>query len=124
MGLYGQELLSDVEAEDPGVPDAGNLSADTLADVIGENEFQLISQWENWKSPNYRHVLMQSMMKHRLAKISGRVRIDGTAAVNPGQLIQLNGVGERFEGKLFVTGVRQEVEKGDWQTSFAIWYQS
>ena len=55
-------------------------------------------------------------MKHRLAKIRGRVRIDGTSEVKPGQIIQLNGVGERFQGKLFVTGVRQEVEKGDWQT--------
>src|SRR4051812_29917671 len=33
-----QELLSDVEAADPGVPDAGNLAPDVLADVIGEDE--------------------------------------------------------------------------------------
>jgi Rhs element Vgr protein len=58
------------------------------------------------------------MLKSKLAKIKGSVRTDGTAAVSPGQLIELTGVGERFEGKLYVTGVRQEVQQGTWQTVF------
>ncbi len=112
----GQELLSDVEAADPGVPDAGNLTPDTLAGVIGEDEFRLFHSGKI-EEPELQALVDAKMMKHRLAKIRGRVRIDGTAAVKPGQLIELNGVGERFEGKLFVTGVRQEIEKGDWQTA-------
>jgi len=111
----GQELLSDVEAEDPGIPDAGNLDADTLANVIGESEFRLYHSGKI-EEPELQALVNAKMMKNRLAKIRGRVRIDGTAAVKPGQLIELKGVGERFEGKLFVTGIRQEVEKGDWQT--------
>ncbi|AEV96867.1 type IV secretion protein Rhs [Niastella koreensis] len=110
-----QELLSDVEATDPGVPDAGNLTPDALADVLGEAEFRLIHSGKI-EEPELQALVDAKMMKHRLAKIRGRVRIDGTAAVKPGQLIELKGVGERFEGKLFVTGIRQEIEKGDWQT--------
>jgi len=110
-------LIADVEAEDPGVPDAGNLSSDALADVIGEEGFMLqhsgrlteqeLQQWANAK-----------MLKHKLAKIRGRVTTDGTAAVKPGQMIQLNGIGDRFEGKLFVTGVRQQISGGNWETAF------
>lgn len=37
-------------------------------------------------------------------------------SVKPGQIITLQGVGDRFKGDLFVTGVRQEVEKGLWET--------
>jgi Rhs element Vgr protein len=111
----GQELLSDVEAEDPGTPDAGNLDADALADVIGENEFRLYHSGKI-EEPELQALVNAKLLKNRLAKIRGRVRIDGTAAVKPGQIIELKGVGERFEGKLFVTGIRQEVEKGDWQT--------
>ncbi len=54
-----QELLSDVEAEEPSVPDAGNLEAGTLADVIGEDGYVLyhsgklpepeLQQWINAK---------------------------------------------------------------------------
>jgi len=59
-----------------------------------------------------------AMMKNRLAKIRGKVTTDGTAEVLPGQLIQLNGVGDRFEGKLFVTGIRHQITEGLWQTTF------
>ena len=112
-----QELIKDTEAEDPGVPDAGNLSADTLADVIGETEFRLFNP-AKIEEPELQAWVNAAMMKNRLAKIRGKVTTDGTAAVLPGQLIQLNGVGERFEGKLFVTGIRHEVTEGNWQTTF------
>ena len=112
-----QELSKDTEAEDPGVPDAGNLSADTLADVIGETEFRLFNS-AKIEEPELQAWVNAAMLKNRLAKIRGKVTTDGTAAVLPGQLIQLNGVGERFEGKLFVTGIRHEINEGLWQTTF------
>lgn len=112
-----QELVKDTEAEDPGVPDAGNLSADTLADVIGESEYRLFNS-AKIEEPELQAWVNAAMMKNRLAKIRGKVTTDGTADVLPGQLIQLNGVGERFEGKLFVTGIRHQITEGLWQTTF------
>ena len=110
-----QELTNNIEAEDPGVPEAGNLSADSLALIMGEEKFELqhsgnlpdqeLQQWANAK-----------MLKHKLAKVRGRVTTDGTAAVIPGKMIQINGIGERFEGKLFVTGVQHSINKGTWET--------
>jgi Rhs element Vgr protein len=110
-----QELSDAIQAADPGVPDAGNLSADTLATISGEEDFKL------FHSGKLEDAEMQAwvdacLMKHRLAKVRGHVSIDGTAAIEPGQMIQLNGVGERFEGKLYVTAVRQSINKGDWET--------
>jgi len=112
-----QELLKDTEAEDPGVPNAGNLSADTLADVIGETEFRLF-HGAKIEEPELQAWVNAAMMKNRLSKIRGKVTTDGTADVLPGQLIQLNGVGDRFEGKLFVTGIRHQITEGLWQTTF------
>jgi Rhs element Vgr protein len=112
-----QELVKDTEAEDPGVPNAGNLSADALADVIGETEYRLFNS-AKIEEPELQAWVNSVMMKNRLAKIRGKVTTDGTADVLPGQLIQLNGVGDRFEGKLFVTGIRHDVNEGNWQTTF------
>ncbi|HZL09945.1 MAG TPA: type VI secretion system tip protein VgrG [Prolixibacteraceae bacterium] len=112
-----QELVKDTEAEDPGVPDAGNLSADTLADVIGESEYRLFNS-AKIEEPELQAWVNAAMMKNRLAKIRGKVTTDGTADVLSGQLIQLNGVGERFEGKLFVSGIRHQITEGLWQTTF------
>ena len=112
-----QELVKDTEAEDPGVPDAGNLSADILANVIGESEYRLFNS-AKIEEPELQAWVNAAMMKNRLAKIRGKVTTDGTADVLPGQLIQLNGVGDRFEGKLFVTGIRHQITEGLWQTTF------
>lgn len=112
-----QELVNDAEADDPGVPEAGNLSADTLADVIGESEFRLFNS-AKIEEPELQAWVNAAMLKHRLAKIRGKVTTDGTADVLPGQLILLNGVGDRFEGKLFVSGIRHQITEGLWQTTF------
>lgn len=111
-----QELLDNVEAEEPSLPSAGNLDGADLANVLGEEGFVLYHSGKI-EEPELQQWVNAKMMKHRLAKIRGQVRIDGTAAVSPGQIIELNGVGERFEGKLFVTAVRQQYENGNWQTS-------
>ena len=112
-----QNLLDSTEAEDPSVPDAGNLTAATLANVINEKEFRLLHSGQ-MDEPELQAWVNAKMLRHRLAKIRGKVRTDGTAVVTPGDLIQLNGIGERFQGKLFVTGVSHRIEKGVWQTVF------
>lgn len=111
-----QELASDVEAEEPSVPAAGNLDGAALAAVLNEDEFVLYHSGKI-EAPELQQWVNAKMMKHRLAKIRGQVKIDGTAAVSPGQIIELKGAGDRFEGKLFVTAVRQQYENGNWQTN-------
>ena len=110
-------LIADIEAAEPGAPDTGNISAASLADVIGEEGFPLLhsgtlqqQELQSWAD--------SKLLKNRLAKIRGKVTVDGTASVKPGQMIELRGAGERFEGKLFVTGVRQHLQEGMWRTSF------
>lgn len=112
-----QELSDGTEASPATLPDAGNLDKDTLAGVINEDRFTLINS-AKMEDPEMQDWVDAMMMKHQLARIRGRVRTEGSPAVKPGQLIQLNGAGERFEGKLYVTGVRHEIEKGSWQTVF------
>ena len=111
-----QEVSDSTEAADPGVPAAGNLTPDALAGVIGDSEFRLYHSGK-MEDPEMQAWVDACLLKHRLAKVRGRVSTDGTADVEPGNIIQLNGVGDRFEGKLYVTGVRQSIEKGNWETS-------
>jgi len=54
-------------------------------------------------------------MRNKLSKTAGRVRIEGNALVKPGTMITLAGVGNRFNGNVFVTGVLHHYE-GYWQT--------
>lgn len=52
-------------------------------------------------------------MRNHLLRTAGRVRIQGNAAVKPGSMITLAGVGDRFNGNVFVTGVLHQYD-GSW----------
>jgi Rhs element Vgr protein len=110
-----QALISGVEAEDPQVPAAGNLDAATLADITGSEPYEL-SHTGRIAEAELKAWADARLLKQRLAKIRGRVSIDGTAEIKPGQVITLNGVGDRFQGDLFVSGVRHEIQKGNWES--------
>ena len=52
----------------------------------------------------------------RLARLRGRARCQGFAGIQPGNVVQIDGIGERFQGKLYVSGVRQSFAGGNWET--------
>jgi len=43
-----------------------------------------------------------------MSKVSGSAKCEGIASVNPGDKVTLGGVGNRFAGDVFVTGVRHD----------------
>jgi hypothetical protein len=58
-----------------------------------------------------------TMMRAGLGAVRGTVSFNGSAAVKPGTVITLNGVGPRFEGDAFVTSVEHVFRGGAWYTS-------
>jgi len=105
---------------------AGNLSTDTLAGVLGLSSFDLQSGafiekdlLTNWAKAKAN--------KSKYSKMSGTVRFQGSSTVVPGVLLELKGLGKRFNGKGFVSGVKQELRDGNWITTAKIglspeWY--
>lgn len=54
--------------------------------------------------------------KSKLSKSKGRVRFEGVADLYPGDSIDLQNVGARHSGKVFVTAVTHEIKDGSWFT--------
>jgi Rhs element Vgr protein len=104
------------ENSDPGksdFSDNGNLSSREMGTVLGASlklshighlTHDQLQDWSNAYA-----------MRNQMSKIAGRVRIEGKADVKPGNLITLAGVGDRFNGNVFVTGVLHHFE-GFWHT--------
>lgn len=97
------------------VPDKpGNFSATELAAVAAPKEAtqmhlgQLTSaQLDTWAQAR--------MLKSRLARVRGRVKTYGMD-VWPGDILDLAGVGARFNGDIYVTGVHHTLVGGEWLT--------
>jgi Rhs element Vgr protein len=109
-----QEILQ-VEASEPSTTNSGNLSPDELAGVLG-NVKKEIQHGGKIGEPELQAWANGRLIKERLARVRGRARFQGFAAVLPGKIIEVTGIGERFEGKMYVSGVRHLVAGGNWET--------
>lgn len=110
-----QQSLLMSSATEPVLNAQGNLSAKTLSGKLNQKELKLTSitpltnedltVWGN-----------ASLLKMRLAALRGTVSFIGNATVKPNTIIELAGVGDRFNGNAYVTMVNHVLESGTWKT--------
>ena len=110
-----EQKLLEADAASPSFAEAGNISADDLAAVLGITEYPLknsgalkeqeLKSWANAQS-----------LKSKASKIRGRVRFQGINTVKLGVMLEVKGVGERFNGKVYVSGLRHQITKENWET--------
>lgn len=110
-----QELFDASTSEASSFSQNGNIEGSKLAEAIN---------LENYEMYHSGHILEQElqdwvdglMLRSRLAKIRGRAKVTGFTGIKPGDMVKLAGVGERFNGKAYVTAVRQDMGNGMWDT--------
>lgn len=112
---YTEQNLIEAEGTEPSVNSQGNLSGQDLAAVIG------LSEWELRHGGLVEELELQAwadaqLLKSRLAKIQGRVKTKGYPDAQPDTLIEIKGVGSRFNGLAYVAGIRHELSGGSWRT--------
>ncbi len=112
--MANQEVLS-AEGEEPGITEQGNVDSRTLAEAVGA-ESRRLQHAGRLSEEELRAWSSAGLLRSRMSKILGRVRFTGLAGVEPGGLLDLGGLGERFNGKAFVSGVRHEIGDGAWTT--------
>jgi len=91
----------------------GNLSGTTLADVIGLEEYERRHSG-NMSTGELKAWAKACLLKSRLAKIRGRAKCKGLEEIKPGAVVKLKGVGDRFNGKVYVTAVKHEITDNSW----------
>ncbi len=106
---------AEADAADPAWPGNGDLAAADLTAATGREQDEL------WHGGSLAADALQAwadgaLLRSRLAASRGRARFQGFAAVQPGRPMQLAGLGARFNGPVYVTGVRHELADGEWLT--------
>ena len=109
----GDQQMNKLEASKPDFSLNGNLSSDKLSDLMKLDPIDLKN------GGNIADALLQDWadskwMFQQLAKTRGRVKIQGNTEPIPGQVISLKGVGDRFSGDAFVSGVMHQIADGNW----------
>ncbi|SMO64036.1 Rhs element Vgr protein [Saccharicrinis carchari] len=94
----------------------GNLSSDDLSSVIGLDNLELKDGGEMNESELQDWVDAKDLFS-KLSKIRGTVQFQGAPEVKPDTTLGLTGVGERFNGKVYVSAVRHHISQGNWTTT-------
>lgn len=110
------QTITETTAAEPSLGQWGNTESSILADAIGQEEFVLqhsgaidATEMQVWADAQ--------LLKSRMARIRGRVKFEGIATVNAGDVVELHGLGDRFNGNAFVTGVRHDYNAREgWKT--------
>ncbi len=117
---YSQQEIISSEASDPGLPEQGNIANNDLAGVLGVDNAPLIhsgkvssEELQSWADARY--------LRSKLSKVRGRIRIQGYNDIKPGDVVELQGMGDRFNGLAFVASIGHHYGPGiPWYTDLEI----
>ncbi|MEM7659761.1 MAG: type VI secretion system tip protein VgrG [Bacteroidota bacterium] len=108
------KIVSGASAE-PSNAAVGNVNGKKLSDVLGGDDFIIQSSGQidegmlkAWASGR--------LVSSRLSRITGTVSCQGHKDLVPNTTITLQGLGDRFNGDAYVSGVKHEVQDGNWLT--------
>lgn len=99
----------------------GNISVQRLAETIDDNTKRLYADHPASKTA-LQNQANAALLFSRLSRFYGNVKCAGTALVKPNSLINLGGLGARYNGDAFVSGVKHYIGDGNWFTRIEIGY--
>lgn len=116
---YKTQKVVEATASDPSVPSQGNVSGTKLSDVSNSDTFKLQTT-ANLEEAALKIWADAQLLKSRFAKIRGMIKANGNAAIQPNTVIELKGLGSRFNGTAYVSGVEHEISAGNWWSHITI----
>ncbi len=113
--IADQQVIESSTSNDWNGKEPGNFTSDDAAGAVGNTSLNIFWQGDT-VTDNLDAVAKSTMVRHHISKTCGRVQCIGFAGIWPGDIVALNGVGDRFNGKAYVTGVHQSIREGKWET--------
>ncbi len=109
-----QELVKE-DGKKPGASGLGNISESDLAGVMNLSKLEF-RHGGNVLNQELREWASSQLVKSHLAKVVGRAKFRGYPDLELGSLVEFSGLGNRFNGKGYVTAIRHEIANGQWYT--------
>lgn len=115
-GFDDKQTLLTVKAKEPSVNQQGDLQAKALAEKFGG-----LTQSYLLNTPTTTAALESfvnsRLLRIRLSAIKGSVSFVGSPLIKTGNIIELEGVGKRYNGNAYVSSVSHSISKGMWKTT-------
>lgn len=116
---HSTQALVENTGATPSLNSQGNIASSKLADVLGVTDFNFQSG-ADVDSDSLKAWSDAQLLKSWMNRITGHAVFQGSEKAKPGVLIEFAGVGDRFNGDAFISGVEHQVDNGNWRTRVTI----
>ncbi|PSL27569.1 type VI secretion system tip protein VgrG [Chitinophaga ginsengisoli] len=103
-------------ATEPSLNEHGNLTAKSFSGKLSQTDLKLISSTP-LPQADLKSWADSTLLRLRMNAMKGTVSFIGSALAKTGKVMELSGVGERFNGNAFIIAVRHTMEEGIWTTT-------
>lgn len=123
--MDNQEII-EASSNPPSSNDAGNISSDDLAGIIGLDELVLTTT-ANTPMEVLTELASAKHAKAEWSKVRGKITIQGYNQILPGDTINLEDFSDQFNGSVYVSSVGHIIEDGEYTTELGLglspnWY--
>lgn len=103
-------------ATEPTLNTHGNLTAQSFSGKLSQTDLKLIST-APMAQADLKSWADSTLLRLRMNAMKGTVSFIGSALAKPGKMLELSGVGQRFNGTAFMVAVRHVMAEGLWTTT-------
>lgn len=96
-----------------------------LPDELGKGKTTTIRASGKKETEEQKKLAQNKMIRKSLAKIKGHIQYFGRVAdpITPGDFIKLKGLGDNFNGPIFVSAIQHDYHDGDWTTTATLGWE-
>ena len=116
---HSSQALVENSGATPSLNSQGNITSSKLAEVLGITDFNFQSG-ADVDSDSLKSWSDAQLLKSWMNRITGHAVFQGSEKAKPGVIIEFAGVGDRFNGDAFISGVEHQVDNGNWRTRVSI----
>lgn len=112
---YSSRSILEAKATEPKIKENGNLPGKKIA-AANQPEPQVYRHGGAIVEGELQAWADARLLRNRLSRARGRVQFKGFAGIKPGDIVELAGFGNRFNGPVYVAGLRHDLHNGEWIT--------
>lgn len=107
------QKMSNEDGENASLNEQGDISQSDLAEAMSSQDF-ILQNSMTYDETELKPWADFALMRTGLEKIKGKIKFQGNAKAKPGVIIELDKVGNRFNGNVYVSAVKHEFTDGNW----------
>ncbi len=109
------QVLEEIEAAAPSWETNSNLTVDDMLGATAR-ETDVLIHGGSLSSDALQAWADGALLRSRVASSRGRARFSGIAEIQLGTVLQLSSISDRFNGKVYITGIRHQFADNNWLT--------